>query len=223
MDLYTFNPPNRFINIDNGSCELGPFSIKIMSLIQVRYGSLKSFNDIIKIGKEEKDFEEPAFLSCMIWLSYNLLVDKNIKPSDYPKLFLKKSKNINDNIKTILKTIEDAQPIKIESAGIGSKKSKEEDDFVNLYVHISTEIKFTIAEFYEMTSRQITQISSEINQKKNKDYKFQCALHGAKVEKTRDNRPASEINFSQEDNDKMQEFIKSSQERLMKERAHLYN
>jgi len=224
MDLFTFNPPNRFISIDDSPYELGAFSIKIMSLINVKYGSLVAFNDILKREKETGGKLSIEFLDCMTWLSYNLLIEKktNIKELEFSKIFNDELKKGADNIITVIKTIKDGHQLEAPKSKT-SKKSNTEDNFAELYVHISSVIKFTIKEFYELTSRQIFQISSEVTKAKNKDFELQCALHGADVKKPVDNRPASEINFTPQENEDLAEIMKTRMDEITKERANLYN
>ena len=220
MDVFNFNPPNRNILIDGDSYKLSPFSLKIMTIVNSHFGSLQNFDKVLKLANEKDGIYMGRFPDSSAWLCYILLTEKDNFPSIcfFKKKFTAQKQDIYEyNIGILFSIIKDSQTILSEQEDVKLNSDKETNEKFSLtYARISREIKFTPDEFYDLTARQINQISADINNIKTTETKFEASLHGHKLQKS----AVKNIEFSKEDDDFFDDFGKKQLEKLKNERDY---
>lgn len=230
MDLFTFNPPNRNITIDGGPYELGPFSIKVMSLIHRRFGSVQNFQNVINGKREENGIYKKDFPTYIMWTAYTLLTEKDYFESQcqFGNRFVRQKQAVYEqNIDAIIETISDSQPV-INFKDLSGRNDGPVDDsaidlFSRSYATIARDTGYTVEQFYNLTLRQINQIQDDLSFIKNQEREFQAGIHGAKIQKPPDNRPNAVINFTPEEDRTIVKYRAKRMAEVIRERSELYN
>lgn len=225
MDLYNFNPPKRNILINGDSYELSPFSIGVMTVVNRDFHGIDNFDKILKSANQKNGFYRDAFPDSAAWLCYELITEKEYLQSlcHFKAQFFRQKQDVYEqNINSLLATIEDSQPLlpgqetDQETDQETESGEQPEDNFSKTFVEISREIKFSIKEFYDLTVRQINQIITDLNILKNNDSEFIAKLHGRKLLK-----PAvRNIKYSKAEDELFKDFSEKQMEKLKNERTY---
>jgi len=235
MDFFELSPKPVEVVLNGEAFELSPFSLGEMVWVGETYATDDNIESGIVFLHNVLSKENFPF-NLVAELTYHLMIDQETYPSicrfktairgtpEKPLAADHVSAVMNGFYNALVLNINNSQPIVNENDDKKESPGKKNDppgeskkiNWESIYVDISREIKYTLAEFYALTLRQIFGIHDEILRQQHNDLLTLARLNGnASPEARYKNLNDNQTSFSTD----VDERLTSSIERIVKEKG----